>query len=61
MSALHSQSETVVQEALERVMVGRTSIVVAHRLSTMQNCDLIAVLEKGVVVVEKGTHASLMA
>ncbi|XP_072995969.1 putative multidrug resistance protein [Typha latifolia] len=59
-SALDSQSEKVVQEALERVMVGRTSIVVAHRLSTVQGCDLIAVLEKG-VVVEKGTHASLMA
>nr|CAD1831709.1 unnamed protein product [Ananas comosus var. bracteatus] len=59
-SALDSQSEKVVQEALERVMVGRTSVVVAHRLSTIQNCDLIAVLEKG-VVVEKGTHASLMA
>ncbi|OAY77496.1 putative multidrug resistance protein [Ananas comosus] len=59
-SALDSQSEKVVQEALERVMVGRTSVVVAHRLSTIQNCDLIAVLERG-VVVEKGTHASLMA
>ncbi|XP_073103706.1 putative multidrug resistance protein isoform X2 [Elaeis guineensis] len=59
-SALDSQSEKVVQEALERVMVGRTSVVVAHRLSTIQNCDLIAVLEKG-VVVEKGTHGSLLA
>nr|CAB3449152.1 unnamed protein product [Digitaria exilis] len=59
-SALDSQSEKVVQEALERVMVGRTSVVVAHRLSTIQDCDLIAVLEKG-IVVEKGTHASLMA
>ncbi|XP_062223848.1 putative multidrug resistance protein [Phragmites australis] len=59
-SALDSQSEKVVQEALDRVMVGRTSIVVAHRLSTIQNCDLISVLEKG-IVVEKGTHASLMA
>ncbi|KAJ0989559.1 hypothetical protein J5N97_007915 [Dioscorea zingiberensis] len=59
-SALDSQSEKVVQEALERVMVGRTSVVVAHRLSTIQNCDLIAVLEKG-IVVEKGTHASLLA
>ncbi|KAJ0989560.1 hypothetical protein J5N97_007916 [Dioscorea zingiberensis] len=59
-SALDSQSEKVVQEALERVMVGRTSVVVAHRLSTIQNCDLIAVLEKG-MVVEKGTHASLLA
>ncbi|CAL4889516.1 unnamed protein product [Urochloa decumbens] len=59
-SALDSQSEKVVQEALDRVMVGRTSIVVAHRLSTIQNCDQITVLEKG-IVVEKGTHASLMA
>ncbi|RRT84356.1 hypothetical protein B296_00011463 [Ensete ventricosum] len=59
-SALDSQSEKVVQEALERLMVGRTSVVVAHRLSTIQNCDLIAVLDKG-VVVEKGTHASLLA
>ncbi|GJM90459.1 hypothetical protein PR202_ga06740 [Eleusine coracana subsp. coracana] len=59
-SALDSQSEKEVQEALDRVMVGRTSIVVAHRLSTIQNCDLITVLDKG-TVVEKGTHASLMA
>ncbi|CAL9172528.1 unnamed protein product, partial [Musa hybrid cultivar] len=59
-SALDSQSEKVVQAALERVMAGRTSVVVAHRLSTIRNCDLIAVMEKG-VVVEKGTHASLLA
>ncbi|KAK9271758.1 hypothetical protein L1049_002121 [Liquidambar formosana] len=59
-SALDSQSEKVVQDALERVMVGRTSVVVAHRLSTIQNCDLIAVLDKG-QVVEKGTHSSLLA
>ncbi|CAL5059837.1 unnamed protein product [Urochloa decumbens] len=59
-SALDSQSEKVVQEALDQVMVGRTSVVVAHRLSTIHNCDLITVLEKG-IVVEKGTHASLMA
>ncbi|CAL4889523.1 unnamed protein product [Urochloa decumbens] len=59
-SALDSQSEKVVQEELDRVMVGRTSVVVAHRLSTIQNCNLITVLEKG-IVVEKGTHASLMA
>ncbi|KAF8364539.1 hypothetical protein HHK36_033494 [Tetracentron sinense] len=58
-SALDSQSEKVVQEALERVMVGRTSVVVAHRLSTIQNCDLIAVLDRG-NVVEKGTHSSLL-
>ncbi|CAN6230650.1 unnamed protein product [Urochloa humidicola] len=59
-SALDNQSEKIVQEALDRVMVGRTSVVVAHRLSTIQKCDLITVLEKG-IVVEKGTHASLMA
>ncbi|KAI3903861.1 hypothetical protein MKW92_023993 [Papaver armeniacum] len=59
-SALDSQSEKVVQDALERVMVGRTSVVVAHRLSTIQNCDQIAVLEKG-TVVEQGTHSSLLS
>lgn len=59
-SALDSQSEKVVQDALERVMVGRTSVVVAHRLSTIQSCDAIAVLDKG-KVVEKGTHSALLA
>nr|XP_043633553.1 ABC transporter B family member 15-like [Erigeron canadensis] len=59
-SALDSQSENIVQEALERIMVGRTSVVVAHRLSTIQNCDTIAVLEKG-RVVEKGNHRTLLA
>ncbi|KAH0452868.1 hypothetical protein IEQ34_017192 [Dendrobium chrysotoxum] len=58
-SALDGQSEKVVQEALERVMVGRTSVVVAHRLSTVRNCDLIAVMDKG-RLVEKGSHAALM-
>nr|XP_043634304.1 ABC transporter B family member 15-like [Erigeron canadensis] len=59
-SALDSQSENIVQEALERMMVGRTSVVVAHRLSTIQSCDTIAVLEKG-KVVEKGNHRTLLA
>ncbi|KAF8031804.1 hypothetical protein BT93_D0883 [Corymbia citriodora subsp. variegata] len=59
-SALDSQSEKVVQNALERLMVGRTTLVVAHRLSTIQGCDVIAVLDKG-KVVEKGSHSSLMA
>ncbi|KAL6888380.1 hypothetical protein ACP4OV_009406 [Aristida adscensionis] len=59
-SALDSQSEKVVQEALDRVLIGRTSIVVAHRLSTIQNSDMIIVLDKG-IIVEMGTHASLMA
>ncbi|KAL9997275.1 putative ABC-type xenobiotic transporter [Helianthus debilis subsp. tardiflorus] len=59
-SALDSISEKVVQGALERMMVGRTSVVVAHRLSTIQSCDTIMVLEKG-KVVEKGNHGSLLA
>ncbi|MBA0833807.1 hypothetical protein Goarm_006228 [Gossypium armourianum] len=59
-SALDSYSEEVVQEALERVMVRRTSVIVAHRLSTIKNCHLIAVLDKG-KVVEKGSHSSLLA
>ncbi|KAF8758183.1 hypothetical protein HU200_010705 [Digitaria exilis] len=59
-SALDNASEKMVQEALDRMMAGRTSVVVAHRLSTIRNCDVIAVLERG-NVVEQGTHASLMA
>ncbi|XP_020260265.1 putative multidrug resistance protein [Asparagus officinalis] len=58
-SALDSESEKKVKEALERVMDRRTSIIVAHRLSTIQNCDLIAVLDKG-VMVEEGNHRSLL-
>ncbi|CAL4970906.1 unnamed protein product [Urochloa decumbens] len=58
-SALDSHSEKIVQEALDRLLVGRTSVVVAHRLSTIQNSDVIAVLEKG-MILETGTHASLM-
>ncbi|CAN7079901.1 unnamed protein product [Brassica oleracea var. botrytis] len=59
-SALDSQSERVVQDALERVMVGRTSVVIAHRFSTIQNCNTIAVLDKG-KIVECGDHSSLLA
>lgn len=59
-SALDGRSEKVVQSALEKVIVGRTSVVVAHRLSTINNCDTIAVLDKS-RVVEKGSHASLLA
>lgn len=59
-SALDNASEKVVQKALDQVMVGRTSVVVAHRLSTIQKCDKIAVLEGG-EIVEDGTHASLMS
>ncbi|GLJ37713.1 hypothetical protein SUGI_0766180 [Cryptomeria japonica] len=55
-SALDAQSEKVVQEALDRVMVGRTSVIVAHRLTTIQNSDCIAVIEKG-RIVEQGNHS----
>lgn len=58
-SALDGESEKVVQDALERVVVNRTTVVVAHRLSTIKNADVIAVLRDG-VVAEKGKHESLM-
>ncbi len=58
-SSLDSESEGLVQEALERLMSGRTSFVIAHRLSTVLNADLILVLENG-RVVEQGTHANLL-
>ncbi|KAI5058690.1 hypothetical protein GOP47_0026860 [Adiantum capillus-veneris] len=58
-SALDSDSEKSVQEALDRVMVGRTTVVVAHRLSTIQNADIIAVLQEG-KVEELGSHEELM-
>ncbi|KAJ1687410.1 hypothetical protein LUZ63_018800 [Rhynchospora breviuscula] len=58
-SALDAESEHVVQEALDRVMVGRTTIVVAHRLSTIKNADIIAVVKNG-EIVEKGRHDTLM-
>ncbi|KAM8771060.1 ATP-binding cassette sub-family B member 5 [Rhynchonycteris naso] len=59
-SALDTESESVVQAALERTSKGRTTIVVAHRLSTIRNADLIVTMKDG-VVVEQGTHAELMA
>lgn len=52
-SALDSESERIVQEALERVMVNRTTVVVAHRLTTIKNADTIAVVHQG-KIVEKG-------
>ncbi|KAK4419593.1 ABC transporter B family member 11 [Sesamum alatum] len=58
-SALDAESEKVVQDALDRVVVDRTTIVVAHRLSTIRNADVIAVVRNG-VVVEKGRHESLI-
>ncbi|KAH6771213.1 ABC transporter family protein [Perilla frutescens var. hirtella] len=58
-SALDSVSENLVQEALERMMVGRTCVIVAHRLSTIQKSDCIAVIKNG-KVVEKGSHSQLL-
>lgn len=58
-SSLDSESEQLVQDALENLMQGRTSFVIAHRLSTIRNADKIVVIDKG-IVVEAGTHAELM-
>jgi ATP-binding cassette, subfamily B, bacterial MsbA len=58
-SSLDTDSERLVQEALQRLMVGRTTFVVAHRLSTIQRADRILVLDKG-QLVEQGTHAQLL-
>ncbi|KAF9595279.1 hypothetical protein IFM89_038414, partial [Coptis chinensis] len=59
-SALDASSESIVQEALDRLMVGRTTIVVAHRLSTIRNVDTIFVIQQG-QVVETGSHEELIA
>ena len=57
-SSLDAESETLVQQALKRLMLNRTSIVIAHRLATVQFCDRILVIDNG-HIVEEGTHASL--
>ncbi|XP_069698495.1 ATP-binding cassette sub-family B member 10, mitochondrial isoform X2 [Periplaneta americana] len=59
-SALDAESEYLVQEALERIMKGRTVLTIAHRLSTIRNADQIAVLEQG-HLVEKGTYSELLS
>lgn len=58
-SALDSESEALVQEALERLMENRTVLIIAHRLSTVRKCDRILVLEKG-QIVESGNHQELL-
>ncbi|RDX81090.1 ABC transporter B family member 2, partial [Mucuna pruriens] len=59
-SALDAESEKSVQEALDRVMVGRTTVIVAHRLSTIRNADVIAVMQGG-KIVETGNHEELIS
>ena len=59
-SALDTESERLVQDALERLMKTRTTVAVAHRLSTIKNADEILVLHEG-RIVERGTHESLLA
>lgn len=59
-SALDTESEKLVQEALDKLMQEKTSLVIAHRLSTIKNADLIIVLRNG-IIVEQGTHAELIS
>ena len=59
-SALDSASEQAIQDELDRIAVGRTTLVIAHRLSTVMDADEILVLDKG-VVLERGSHAALLA
>ncbi len=60
-SALDNESEMIIQRSLEALTKGRTSITIAHRLSTVENADTILVMEKGKGIVEKGSHEELMA
>ncbi len=59
-SALDTESEKLVQDALNNLMKNRTSLVIAHRLSTIQSADEILVMDKG-TIVERGSHNALIA
>ena len=59
-SALDSESEKLVQDALARIMIGRTTVMVAHRLSTIRDADIITVVQQG-KIMESGTHDQLLA
>jgi ATP-binding cassette subfamily B protein len=59
-SSLDAESERLVQDALDKLMENRTSIIIAHRLSTVRRCDQILVLSGG-TIVERGTHDELLA
>ena len=58
-ASVDTETERLIQEALDRLMQGRTAFVIAHRLSTMRRADLILVMEKGQIIAS-GTHASLI-
>lgn len=58
-SSIDTESEMLIQKALQKVLEGRTSFIIAHRLSTIRSCDRILVVEKG-KIIEDGTHESLM-
>ena len=58
-SSVDNESEVLIKRATERITKGRTSIVIAHRMSTIQNADLIVVMEKG-KIIESGTHQELI-
>ena len=59
-SALDTESERLVQQALQTLMQGRTTLVIAHRLSTIEHADRVVVMQRG-RIAEQGTHAELLA
>jgi subfamily B ATP-binding cassette protein MsbA len=59
LSSVDTQTEKLIQEALDKLMEGRTTFVIAHRLSTVRRADLIVVMDKG-RIVERGAHAELL-